>query len=72
VPDGTRRPAHLRGSISNIKVFVLLAGTVAPFGGVVGMISGQSGMLLALASALEKRQFARGARTTWGCDARGQ
>jgi heat shock protein HtpX len=35
--------------VSNIKVFVLLAGMVALFGVVGGMLGGQNGMLLALA-----------------------
>ena len=37
--------------MGNLKVFVLLAGMVALFGVVGGMIGGQGGMLIALAIA---------------------
>ena len=42
--------------MSNVKVFVLLAGMVALFGVVGGMIGGQGGMLIALAIAARHAQ----------------
>ena len=44
--------------MSNVKVFVLLAGMVALFGVVGGMIGGQGGMLIALAIAAAMSVFA--------------